>query len=61
MCLKQLGGKPESCFARAGRTNDTAIKVSGVGGVLGSGVHGKKLRAGQYDVVLKLRVDKGLL
>ncbi len=58
--LEQLGREPETGFAGAGRADDTGVEVAGVGGIFGPGVHGEKLRLCQNDVVLKLRIDKGL-
>ena len=58
--LEQLGREPETGFAGAGRADDTGVEVAGVGGIFGPGVHGKKLRLCQNDVVLKLWIDKGL-
>ena len=34
--------------------------VAGVGRVFGAGIHGKKLRPGENDIVFKLGIDKGL-
>ena len=60
MRLEQLGREPETGFAGAGRADDTGVEVAGVGGIFGPGVHSEKLRLCQNDVVLKLRIDKGL-
>ena len=60
MGLEQLRGQPKPCFSATARTDDTGVKVSGVGGIVGPGVHGEKFCACQYHVVLKFRVDKRL-
>ena len=58
--LEQLGREPETGFAGAGRADDTGVEVAGVGRIFGPGVHGEDLRLCQNDVVLNLRIDKGL-
>ena len=58
--LQDLRGKPEPGFAGAGRADDAGVKVAGVGRVFGAGIHGKKLRPGENDIVFKLWIDKGL-
>ena len=60
MSLEQLGREPEPGFARTGRADDAGVEVAGVGWDFGPRVHGEKLRLCQNDVVLKLRIDKGL-
>ena len=47
-------------FAGAGRADDTAIQVPGVGRIFRARVHGKKFRPGENDIILKLGIDKGL-
>ena len=59
MSLEELGSKPEAGFAGAGRADDTAIQISGVGRIFWARVHGKKFRPGENDVILKLGIDKG--
>ena len=56
MSLKELRGQPEPGLSRAGRTDNTAVEISGVGRDFGPGVHSQKFRPGQYHVVFKLRV-----
>jgi len=56
MSLKELWGQPEPGLSRAGRTDNTAVEISGVGRDFGPGVHGEKFRPGQYHVVFKLWV-----
>jgi hypothetical protein len=58
--LKQVRGQPKAGFTAAAGAYDTAIQVSGVGGVCRASVNGEKLGSGQYDIVLKFGVDKGL-
>ena len=60
MGLKELRGQPEPCLARAGRADDAGVQVAGVGGYLRAGVHGKKLRPGENNIVLKFGVYKRL-
>ena len=57
--LKELRGQPEPGLARAGRADNTAIQIAGVGRYLGPGVHGEKLCPGENDVVFKLGIGEG--
>ena len=59
MGLKELRGQPEPGLARAGRADNTAVEVAGVGRDFWPGVHGEKFRPGQYHVVFKLWVNEG--
>jgi len=56
--LEKLRGEPKPCFAGAGRTDHTGVKIAGVGRVLGASVHGEKLRPGENDIVFKDRIDE---
>ncbi len=58
--LEQLRGKPKASLARTGRSNDAAIKISGISRVLGPCVHGEKFRPGEDYVVSENRVYEGL-
>ena len=58
--LQDLRGKPEPGFAGAGRTDHAGVEIAGVGWVFGAGIHGKKLRPGENDIVFKLGIDKRL-
>ncbi len=60
MSLEKLGREPKPGFAGAGRADDTAIQVPGVGRIFRARVHGKKFRPGENDIILKLGIDKGL-
>ena len=56
--LEKLRGEPEPRFAGAGRTDHTGVEVAGVGRIFGAGVHGKKLRPGEDDIVFKDGIDE---
>ncbi|MNW60651.1 hypothetical protein D3C74_386540 [compost metagenome] len=60
MGLKQVRGQPEARFTASAGAYYATIQVPGIGGIGGSGVHGKKLCSGQNDVVAEFGVDKGL-
>ena len=60
MSPEKLGREPKPGFSGAGRADDTAIQVPGVGRIFRARVHGKKFRPGENDIILKLGIDKGL-
>ena len=60
MGLQKLGREPEAGFAGAGRTDDAAIQIAGVGRIFGSCVDSELFRPGENDIVFKLGIDKGL-
>ena len=59
MGLEQVGGEPKPGLAGAGRADDAAVEIAGVGRVFWAGVHGQVFSPGEDDVVLKRRVDEG--
>ena len=60
MGLQELGREPEAGFARAGRADDAAIQIAGIGRIFGPCVDGELFRPGENDIVFKLGIDKGL-
>ena len=60
MGLQKLGSEPEPGLARAGRADDAAIQIAGVGRIFGPCVDSELFRPGENDIVFKLGIDKGL-
>ena len=58
--LQNLRREPEAGFARAGRADDAAIQIAGIGRIFGPCVDGELFRPGENDIVFKLGIDKGL-
>jgi len=58
MSLQELRREPKAGLAGAGRADSAEIKVAGVGGIFGTGIHGDPLRGGQDHIVFKLGIDK---
>ena len=60
MSLQKLRREPKAGLAGARGADAAEIEVAGVGGILGTGIHGEPFRGGQQHIVFKLRIDKGL-